>query len=274
MDNNTDNLNQTETPAGEQSFTPGEITEDIAVSDAMTGVITEPGETFESIKISSKRNYWVWPIIISVVIAIIAGYLITHDNELYSEINTKQLKAARESMETAVKEGKMSQEQMNQQMEATEKMMNPNNPFFMILAALGPTFSIFALLFFMSLIYWLILKALKSRAGYMLVVCVVGLASIISAIQAIINTVLAIVTGNLRANAGLGLIATSELAENSLYKLLSHVDIFTIWYLIVIGIGLAKVSDLKSSKTMPVVFGLWLIWVLAASFLKIGFLGG
>jgi hypothetical protein len=274
MDQNTDNPTQPILPGEEQPLEPKEVPEDIAVTDALTGVITEPGETYEEVKASSKRNYWVLPIIITIVISIIAAYMVTHDNELYSEINTKQVKAARERMEEAVKEGKMSQEQMNQQLEGMEKMMNPNNPIFLVFAILGPIFSTLALLFFMSLIYWFAVKILKGNAGYMLVVCVLGLASIISAIQAVINTVLAIVTGNLRANAGLGLIATAEVADNTLFKLLSHFDLLTIWYLIIVGIGLAKVSDLKSSKTLPVVFGLWLVWVFASSFLKLSFLGG
>ncbi|RPI17935.1 MAG: YIP1 family protein [Ignavibacteriae bacterium] len=273
MDNNNDNdLNQ-QNPPVEQPFEPEDVKEDLPVSDAMTGVITEPGDTFEEVKASSKRNYWLLPTIILLVLSLFASYMVTHDEELYSEIRTKQVNAAKERLEAAVKDGKMSREQMNEQMEGMEKMMNPKSPLFIIFAGVGAIFSIIAFLFLRSLIFWGVLKGFKGTATYMLTVCVLGLASIIEALQTIINTVLAIITGNIRANVGLGMIVTPEMAENSLFKILSHLDLFTMWYLIVLGIGLAKVSDLKSSKTMPVVFGLWLVWIALTSFLNLGFFG-
>ncbi len=105
------------------------------------------------------------------------------------------------------------------------------------------------------------------------VLSVLGLAAIIECIQTIIDTVLAIVMGRLNSNIGPALLFKADSVGESMFKFLAHFDLLTIWLLIVVGIGLAKVSQLKTSITMLVVFVLWLIWISATSFLKIGFFG-
>ncbi len=67
------------------------------------------------------------------------------------------------------------------------------------------------------------------------------------------------------------LFAKDSLSENMM-KFVSHFDLISIWYLIVLGIGLAAVSNLKSSKTVPAVFALWLIWICLASFAGFSFI--
>lgn len=244
---------------------------DISNTDAMTGVYTEPGVTFEAVKNSKKRSYWVVPTIILIVISIVASLLVVNDEELYSEIKTMQTKAVKERLEKNVKEGSMTQEQMDETMEKTEKFMGKSSPFFLVSTILGPIFGGFIILFLRGLILWGVLKIFKGAASYMLVICILGLTSMIDMISTVINTVLAILMGKLTVSLGPALFITKESVGESLAKFLGHFDIITIWYLIVLGIGLGAVSNLKSSKSLPVVFGLWLIWILLISFINIPF---
>ncbi len=246
--------------------------ENISLSDAMTGVITEPGNTFESVKVSTKRSYWVIPIIIFIVLTLVSTFLVMNDEELYSEIKAKQKEVMTERMEKAVKEGKMTREQMNEAMERTDKMFSKSSPLFYVFTTVGPVMTIFLALFVKGLILWGVLKLFKGMATYMLIICVLGLTSIIDSIQAVIDTVLAIFLGKLNANIGPALLFSKEAVGTTMMTLLSHFDVFNIWYLIVLGIGLAKISGLKSGQTMPVVFGLWLIWVCATTFLALPFM--
>lgn len=245
--------------------------ESIALTDAMTGVITEPGDTFEAVKISGKRNYWLIPIIIFAVISLVLSFLVMNDEELYSEIKTKQTQVLKERLDKAVKEGKMTQEQMNENMEKADKMFSKSNPLFYVFPLLGIV-NVFIALFFRGLIFWGVLKLLKGTASYMLVICILGLASIIDSIQSIINTVLAIFLGKLNANIGPALLFSKESIGDTMMTFISHFDIFNIWYLIIVGIGLAKVSSLKSVQTIPIVFGLWLVWICAVTFLGLQFI--
>lgn len=248
-------------------------TQDISLGDAMSGVFTEPSETFQSIKNSSKKNYWLVPIIIFVLISVIAGFLVINDEELYSGIKDKQSKAIKERMEQQVKDGKMTKEQMNESLEKTEKFFDKSSPFFMIMAIVGPLFSTFILFFLKGLIFWGAFKLLKGTATYMQSLSVIGLCGLIASIQYIIGTVLAIFTGKLMAGLNLTMILSEESVGQSIYKLLAHLDAFNIWYFIVAGIGFAKVSQIKSSASFTVVFGLWIVWVMLTSFLNLGIFG-
>jgi hypothetical protein len=263
-----------ENKPGEQEDARTELIQpagDISLTDAMTGVYTEPGAAFEAVKNSKKRSYWLVPTILLIVISLAASFLVLNDEELYSEIKTMQTKAAKERFEKQVKEGSISQEQMDKAMEQTEKFMDKSSPFFLVSAILGPVIGGFLILFIRGLVLWGALKIFKGTASYMLIICTLGLASMIDMISAVVNTVLAIVMGKLIVNIGPALFITKEMVGESLAKFLGHFDLIAIWYLIVLGIGLGAVSNLKSSKTIPVVFVLWLIWIALVSFLNLPF---
>jgi hypothetical protein len=247
------------------------VREDISLSDAMTGVFTEPSPTFEGVKNSKKRSYWVVPTIILIIFTLVASFLVLNDEELYSEIKTMQKEAAMKRMEERVKEGKMTQEQMNEAMERTEKFMDKSSPFFLISAIAGPIIGTFVVLFFRGLVLWGAVKILKGTASYMLVVCVVALTGLIDVISTVVNTVLSIIMGRLSVNIGPALFATKDTVGETAAKFLAHFDLFNFWYLIVLGIGLGVVSNLKNSKTIPAVFVLWLVWIVIASFTGISF---
>jgi len=272
-----ENTNQSPAAEGnEQSFpelaSPKEP--DITLTDAITGVITEPGATFEAIKKSSKKNYWLIPLLIVIAISIVSGYLSTNDDELFSITKQKQLDFFKNNMEKSVKEGKISQEKMDEEMDNFEKRFDRSSPFFIAILILGPLIMAFLLLFLEGLIYWGVLKIFKSTAVYMEIICVLGLVSIISGIQVIIDTALAIFTGNLHANIGPVLFINAEMVGEQFEKLLAHFDVIAIWSMVVLAVGFSKISGLKSSVSYSVVFGLWIIWICLTSFLKLPFFIG
>ncbi|MGA2667289.1 MAG: Yip1 family protein [Ignavibacteria bacterium] len=275
-----DNLeNTTDRPPGEEQSSsdisqPPETVENISLSDALAGVFTEPGNTFEEVKKATNKNYWLMPIIILIVLAIVAGFLVMRDEELSGEIKAKQMQTVKERLQEQVKEGKMTQDQMNERMDQMEKGFSGSSPIFYVFTIVGPIMGIFIVLFFKGLVFWGAIKLLKGTVTYMLVITVLGLSSIIESIQTVINTALAIMLGRLRVNIGPILLFAQNSLSEPMSKLLSHIDLLTIWYFIILGIGLAKVSNLKTSKVIPAVFILWLIWVCISSFANLPFMGG
>jgi hypothetical protein len=249
-----------------------EAEEAISLSDAITGVFTEPGQTFEDVKRAGKKNFWLVPIIILIVLTTLAGFMIMRDEELSGEIRSKQMLAVKERLEEQVKEGKITQEQMNERMDQIERGFKGTNPIFLVFRIIGPIVFIFIVLFLKGLVFWGVIKAMKGTAAYMLVVSVLGLTSVIESIQVVINTALSIVTGRLGANIGPILLFAKDALSENMSKFVSHFDLLSIWYFIVLGIALAKVSELKTSKIMPAVFVLWVIYILIVSFSKISFL--
>lgn len=250
------------------------VTEPISLTDALSGVFTEPGETFSSVKNSPKKNYWLIPILIFILISVLSRYLVTNDEEIYSEIKTKQTEAVKKRLDEAVKEGKMSQEDANSRMEQMEKGFSKTGPLFWISIIVAPIIFVFIFLFLKGLIFWGGLKIFKSPVSYMQIITVLGLASIIDSIQTIIDSVLAIVTGRIMANIGPILIFPKDSLSDKMSTFLAHFDLLNIWYFIILGIGFAVIGNLKSRQTIPLVFVLWLIWVCLTSFLNLPFFGG
>jgi len=253
---------------------PAEVAEAISFSTALTGVFFSPGDTFEQVRVSSKKNYWIVPIILFILLSVASTFLVFRDAELSSEIKSKQTEAMKKRFDQQVKEGKMSQEQANDNMEKMQKGFDQSNPIFYVFTIAGPIITIFILFFIEGGIILGALKIFKGTGTYMKILSVLGLTSIISSVQVIIDTFLAIIMGKLNAGIGPTLILTSEGVGENLYKFLGHFDILTIWYVAVISIGLAKVSNLKNAQTVPLIFGLWLIWCLVTSFSNFAFFGG
>ena len=246
--------------------------ESISIGDAMAGVFSEPGDTFEAVKISAKKNYWLMPLLILVVVSLISSFLVTRDEELVSEIKTTQKEAVKKRLDEAVKEGKMTREQADQQIEQTEKMFGGS--MFVIFGLVGSVVSVLLIFFLKALIYWGGLKIFKGTAGYGGIMNVLGLTSLITAIQMIVDTVLAILMGKLMMNIGPVMLFSQESVGKSMFQFIANFDLINIWYLVIVGIGLAKISNLKSSITIPFVFVLWIAWVLLSSFGPFGMFVG
>lgn len=244
----------------------------ISLGDALAGVFTEPGETFTSVKQSTKKNYWLIPILIVMVVSIISTVLVMGDEELVSEIQTKQKKAIQERLDNAVKEGKMSREQADQQIEQSQKFITGS--MMMIFGLIFSVVGVLVFFFLKGLIYWGGVKIFKGAASYVEVLNVLGLSAIITAIQLIVDTVMAILMGKLMVNIGPVLLVSHDSVGDAMYAFLANFDLINIWYLIVAGIGLAKMSSLSSVKTVSLVFVLWLIWALLTSFGPLKFFVG
>lgn len=255
-----------------EELKPPVLQQNITLSDALSGVFTEPSETFTSVKHSTKSTYWVIPLIILAVITSLASFLVLNDEELSSEIRKKQTEAVKERFEKAVKEGKMTREQADEQLEKTQNAMGGG--IFVVIGIAGGFFSVVIFFFVKTLIYWGGFKIFKGTGTFINVMNVLGLASIITSIQMLIDTALAIFTGRLFINIGPILLFTEEQLGNSLYKFVANFDLINIWYLIVLAIGLARVSHVKLSISIATVFVLWLIWITLTSFGPLNFFGG
>ncbi|HAY33252.1 MAG TPA: Yip1 family protein [Ignavibacteria bacterium] len=227
----------------------------LTVTEAISGVISAPGETFETIASSPKRNYWLIPILIAVLLGIVTSFLFMQDKELTSRTMEKQKEQMMEKFRENIKNGSMTQEQADNAIDS----MNPEGTMFKIIgyggAALGP----FIILFVLSVIYFIALKIFKSEAHLTDVMNVVGLSFIIIAVGNLLATVLSIIMGDL-TSIGPAILTTKESAGKKIYAMLTKVDLFAIWFYTVVSIGLSRIGRIALVKTAAVVFGIWLIF--------------
>lgn len=94
-----------------------------------------------------------------------------------------------------------------------------------------------------------------------------------SSLPGIIKALLAMLA--LAIGSGEGFILQNPLASNLsglvdpsshfLYSIATQVDLFMIWTLVLAGIGFSCLTKVKRGTCMAVVFGWWVVWVLAIS---------
>lgn len=235
--------------------------EQLSNADAMSGIFTEPGETYETIANTPKKNYWIIPVLIAVVIGLISTFLFMQDAELVNKTMEKQKEKMREKFQESVNQGKMTQEDSEKAMES----MNPKGMMFKVFGFGGAIVGPFLILLLLSVFYLIALKIMKAQFDFTNILNVVGLAMLISGIGSLVAVVISILKGNL-TSVGPGLLFSEESAGQKVYALLTKIDLFSIWFYAVIAIGLSKIGRVSIAKTAAVVFGLWIVYILVSSF--------
>ncbi len=236
-----------------QQLSPGE---------AITGVFTEPGETFETIASTPRKNYWILPVLISVVLSLAATFLFMRDAQLVDSVMDKQKAKLSEQFDKNVKEGKMSREDANKALEG----ISSESTFFKIAGYGGAVLGPFIILFLLSVIYMVILKISKAEFDFGNILNVVGLSTLIATIGSLLSMVVSILTGKI-SGIGLGLLFNEESIGAQMYSILSKADVFQIWFYVVIALGLSKVARIGFGKSAAMVFGVFIVYVIASSFM-------
>ncbi len=244
----------------EQNLEPSEQYEELSKSDAISGVFTAPGDTYETIANTPKKNYWLIPILICIAVGLVTTFLFMRDAELTSSVMDKQKKKMMEKFEQNVKEGKMTQEQADNALES----MNPSGIFFKLIGYGGSVLGPFIILFILSVLYLLALKVMKAQVEFTNILNVVGLAMLIGAVGSLLAIVISILKGNM-STLGLGLLFSEESVGEKVHSLLSKLDIFSIWFYVVVSIGLTKVARVSMAKSASIVFGIFIIYVIISS---------
>lgn len=239
--------------------------EPISKTDAIVGVFTEPSNTYEAIAQTKDTYYWLYPILICVVLGLISAFIGQSDKQLFGDMMDKQKKKMHEKMDEQVKAGKMTQDQANQQIEQTEKFMDPNGIFFKLMAYVGASVGIVIFFILCSLLYFLGLKIFKSPAGFGDAMNVVGLGMLISSIGGLLAMVLSVVMGHF-VSVGAGLVLKEDAVGEKMYKLATSLDIFAIWEHVIFAIGLSKIGRISMGQSYGLVFGLWIIWIVVSTF--------
>ena len=239
--------------------------EPISKTDAIVGVFTEPGNTYEAIAQTKDTYYWLYPILICVVLGLISAFIGQSDKQLFSDMMDKQKKKMHEKMDEQVKAGKLTQEQAQKQIEQSEKFMDPNGIFFKLMAYVGASIGIIIFFILVSLLYFVGLKIFKSPAGFGDAMNVVGLGMLISSIGGLLAMVLSVVMGHF-VSVGAGLVLKEEAVGEKMYKLATSLDVFAIWEHVIFAIGLSKIGRISMGQSYGLVFGLWILWIGISTF--------
>jgi hypothetical protein len=228
-------------------------------------VFTSPSEVFQALKgTASSPMLWVAPFIATLLLVIFSVVTIFTNEALKTEMKEIQSK----SIQKMVDQGKLTAEQAEQAEARTESM----GGMMIVFGIIGGVISLSAFFFCGALILWLANKyILHSPVGYGKHLEMYGIASWIGVVGGIIAVLMMAGLGSMHANpSGSLLVMSSYDTTNHLHKLLSALNIFTIWQTVIIGFGLAKFSDKSGNAGLSLAFGLWAVWVAIQVFIGFG----
>lgn len=223
-----------------------------------TNIFLSPGETFEDI---NRKPTWIIPILITIVFTIGFGFLFR------AKVLTEDAfeRMTRERMEQVIEKQGMAQPPP----EALEQQMNVFKWLYQLWHVLAVA-GLFLTVLIVAGVYFLVLMVLQSEVRFKKVFSVVCWAWMP---QAVAEAIVGVITLLLRSPDTIDL--ANPLATNpgiflspketvpALYAVASSLDIFTIWFLILLSIGFCKISrKISIGRAATVVFVVWALYVL------------
>jgi hypothetical protein len=227
----------------------GQPTNDMNIFSRIWNVFVAPASTFEAVKVSPK---WVVPLIISILIMGGAMHVLTPT--VIEESKDK-------TVEQLEKRG-MSDEQIDQALVQAEKMQK-----YMIVPSTVIASVIFT--FLLAAIWLFVANVLAGgQAKYGQILGVYVYAGFIGLLGFLIKLPLMLSQHTMNIHFSPATFMSEASSDTFLYKLLAKFDLFGLWGIVVLGIGLAVVAGLKPKKVLPWVFILYVLWWVGSAALS------
>lgn len=245
-----------------QSEQPTNEMEELSHTDKIVGVISEPANLFSKLSLQKvKVTDWLLPLLAMIVVTIVATFIYMSNPEIKLQMQQQQQKAMQEQFDKMVASGQMTQQQADEQIDKTMGMMG--NPMFTILfPSIGILIMSFLWFFVFATVGFLIAKfALKGDGSYTQAMGAMGLPLYVVVLQTIVLIIIGLLMGKIISGINPAAFMGTDVKTFSGF-LLSRLDLFSIWYYIVVGIAFAKMF--RSDNIKKYVFasvGVWLVFM-------------
>ncbi len=234
--------------------------EPMSFIDKAAGIFYEPTEVFKAVKKSGpKFGDWFVPVLLMAILASVSVYVRFSTPDL----RYQSMQVAEQGIDKMVSQGKMSADQAQQ----AKQRMESGSSTFEIFGIIGALVGSFIFFFILAGIWLLVGKfALKGDMSYTHSMGIVGLSTWIGVVGLVIGILLSILMARLDGGLNLGMLTSMDFQSKG-YLLLAKVDLFTIWSLFVVTVGLATFTGKKILQSAVWVYGLWVIWSVGSVFL-------
>jgi len=236
----------------------------------MFNVILSPTKRFEQLK---ERPVWQIPLILAVTIPLIIGTLSVILLPRQSLINATEtrINRAKEFIDQQIEKGKMPSDQRDAAIERIEQASRMElelyehaskaSLFLRLLVRSLPAvvWSVLQLLIWTTILN-LLLPLLGAGSSFGRVWTITTNSALVRILATIFHAILMLVTGKMTATTSLLLLAHN--APLFLKGILACIDIFTIWELIIVSIGMKVIFNLNHKRTAALIFGLWFVYIL------------
>jgi hypothetical protein len=247
------------------------LEEEPGVFDRFVMAITSPREAFEGLLSSERLGPIIrWGLLLAILVGLFGAVAILSSPEMIQ----KQMDAQRAQIEKKHDAGKMT----DQQYEATMKAFDSGGPgkgLYMGFAIIGVIVFVPVAILLIGLLVYIISRILQTgqdpRLRYSTALAVVLTGTFISCIDTLVKFVGIYVTKDPQFAPDLSLVMPTD---NAIAKMaLSVTDPFTIWWLLVMGVGIAAISKSTWAKSVVTLVVSWLIVMIAIGAVRQAFAG-
>ena len=215
---------------------------EMSTVDRIVRVFYAPSETFEAVAEQRSAADWLLPTLLVSVVIFISTYL------------TSSIYVA-EAME-----------QIREQTPAEQPNVEGTGDAIRISGLVAAPIMTFVMLFIGAAIYLLVGKLLGGLLSYGQCLPIVAYTSLIAILQHIVKTPLVLATGTMDVQVGLGMFLAEEARKSFGGHLLSLIDPFVVWMVVVAGLGLSIVGQIERSRAYVGVAAITLIFLAIGAF--------
>ena len=210
------------------------------------GIFFSPGKTFQDIQIKSN---WLVPAIILVVFSL--GFVFLTKPIILKDAKTQAL--------AQIEKQNLTPEQTEQALARAEKITS-------IMIFVGPAVGSFVVFFILAAI-WLFISntILGGNATYSQMLGVTIYKDFIGVLAMLVKLPIILAQQTMNVHFSLATFMSDSAQTTFLYKMLSKVEVFNIWIIAVLCIGIGVMSKTGAKKSWPWVVLIFVIWYVATA---------
>ncbi len=248
-----------------QNLQHNQQTSDISLLDIITGIFISPKQTFDSLKNIGKKHLWVVPFIIIIILGILTTFLFNNDNELTSESKTLQKEYLQKMIDNIEKKEKSNEIPSEQAAKIKEDLQKNIDNATGETGYIGIHIGNIIYILFLSLVILISTKILKGQITYLNIINIIVLSMLILCVGDLINIIASILLGY-NTNIGLNIFLKPPIVPFYATIFLGAIDLFDVWFLVVLSIGISKIANLKFTTIFVILIVVRVIIALALSF--------
>jgi len=231
----------------EREFVPPEEKEKEKVSEIsrIFNIFFEPRKVFENLKTKPR---WIIPFIIISLIGIISFHY------TYPFIMKQQIARIEESERIPEAQKEIIIERMSE---------SEHPPIWQL--GIAPIFTFIYFLIVAAVLFFVGNVLLGGDSSFGRILSVFVYASLVAIPAAIIKIPLVFMRETAEIQTSLALLLSPDMKESFIYRVFANFDIFTIWTLILVWIGVAVMYNFSTKKSATAVTILWLLFVVVSS---------
>ena len=212
-----------------------------SIFNRVIGIFTSPRPTMDDIV---ARPSWIGPLLLMVVVSALAGYLLT---DLI--------------VDQALSE-------MSQNPNVTQEQMDKAVPWINASALIAPALFTPIIYFLIAAIFMFVGNViLGGEAKFKIPLSVVCWSGLITLLSSAVNIPLMLSRGEMTSPTSLSFLGGED-KGSPLFFLFSQIDLFYLWWLVVLGIGFAATYKFTNQKGIVTVFACWVAYLAIGMGLK------